>query len=88
MMETLKNLNEMAFMATCCYNVYDGHDFELSDQFKESVQEINNCKISYNRFSAVIETKGTQNGVLNIYMPNQWFVVASFFTDLYLELIK
>lgn len=33
-------------------------------------------------------TKGNQRGALNIYMPNQWFYIASYFTDFYKELIK
>ena len=34
----------------------------------------------------MIETRGNQNGVLNIYLPNQWFYIASYFTDFYNEL--
>ena len=33
-------------------------------------------------------TKGNQRGALYIYMPNQWFYIASYFTDFYKELIK
>lgn len=87
-MEELRDLNQMAKAASDRISVYDGLDFELPQLFKDNVKEINSNSIKYNRYSAVIETKGYQNGTLNIYMPNQWFFVASFFTDLYNELMK
>ena len=87
-MEELRDLNLMANNASSRFSIYNGIDFELPQVFKDTVKEINSNTISYNRFSAVIETKGYQNGTLNIYMPNQWFYVASYFTDLYNELMK
>lgn len=78
----------MAKTASTKFSDYDGLDFELPQLFKDKVKEINSNSIKYNSYSAVIETKGSQNGILNIYMPNQWFFVASYFTDLYNELMK
>lgn len=87
-MEELRDLNQMAINASNRFSVYDGQDFVLPQLFKDKVKEINSNTIVYNHYSAVIETKGYQNGTLNIYMPNQWFYVASYFTDLYCELMK
>ena len=87
-MEELRNLSLMAQETIKRFSDYEGHDFELPQIFKDNVKEINSNSIIYNKYSAVIETKGYQNGTLNIYMPNQWFYVASYFTDLYNELMK
>ncbi len=87
-MVELKNLQEMASLASDRFNQYDGADFVLPEIFKEQVKEINSNKISYNKYSAVIETRGSQHGVLNIFMPNQWFYIASYSTDFYNELLK
>ena len=87
-MEELRDLNQMAKLASARFSVYDGLDIELPQLFKDTVTEINSNSIKYNRYSAVIETKGYQNSTLNIYMPNQWFFVASYFTDLYNEMMK
>lgn len=87
-MEELKNLKEIYNLAASRFDQYDGKDFVLPRVFKEQVKEINSNKISYNDYSAVIETRGSQNGVLNIFLPNQWFYIASYFTDLYNELQK
>ena len=87
-MEELRDLSQMARNVSDRFSVYDGKDFVLPQLFKDKVKEINSNTIVYNQFSAVIETKGYQNGTLNIYMPNQWFYVASYFTDLYCELMK
>ena len=87
-MEVLNNLQQMYSLAAGRFNQYDGKDFILPDVFKEQVKEINSNTITYNKYSAVIETKGNQNGVLNIYLPNQWFYIASYFTEFYNELLK
>lgn len=87
-MDRLRNLQQMATLACERFEQYDGEDFILPQKFKDNVKEINSNIITYNKYSAVIETRGTQHGVLNIYMPNQWFYVASYFTDLYNELQK
>lgn len=87
-MEELRDLNQMANKASLLISKYEGVDFELPQLFKDRVTEINSNSIKYNQYSAIIETKGYQNGTLNIYMPNQWFCVASYFTELYNELMK
>ena len=87
-MEELRNLRQMASLASGRFNQYDGDDFVLPQIFKDKVKEINSNTITYNKYSAIIETKGTQNGILNIFMPNQWFYIASYFTDFYNELQK
>lgn len=85
-MEELRNLQQIYLSATENFSKYDGKDFVLPQIFKEQVKELNSSVITYYKYSAVIETRGGQNGGLKIYMPNQWFYIASFFTDLYLEL--
>lgn len=87
-MEVLNNLQQMYSLAAGRFNQYDGKDFILPDVFKDQVKEINSNTITYNKYSAVIETRGNQNGVLNIYLPNQWFYIASYFTEFYNELLK
>jgi hypothetical protein len=85
-MEELRNLQQIYSLAAGRFNQYDGKDFILPQMFKEQVKEINSNTISYNEYSAIIETRGNQNGVLNIFLPNQWFYIASYFTDFYNEL--
>ena len=85
-MEELNNLQRMYSLAAGRFNQYDGKDFILPDVFKEQVKEINSNIITYNKYSAIIETRGNQYGVLNIYLPNQWFYIASYFTEFYNEL--
>lgn len=87
-MEQLKDLGQIYSHAAEKFNKYDGADFVLPSEFKEKVKEINSNVISYNKYSAIIMTKGNQRGALYIYMPNQWFYIASYFTDFYKELIK
>ena len=85
-MEELRDLKKIYDDTNKRFNQYEGRDFILPEIFKERVKEINSNTITYNKYSAVIKTKGSQNGVLNIYLPNQWFYIASYFTDLYNEL--
>ncbi|WP_052173748.1 AAA family ATPase [Prevotella sp. RM4] len=87
-MDELRNLQQMYSLAAGRFNQYEGKDFILPQVFKDEVKEINTNSITYNEYSAVIETKGTQTGVLNIYLPNQWFYIASYFTDFFNELQK
>ena len=87
-MEELKNLQNMAASAVDKFNTYDGKDFILPQVFKDKVKSINNNSITYNKYSAILETSGNQYGILNIYLPNQWFYIASYFTDYYNELQK
>lgn len=87
-MEELKDLKQIYSLAAGRFNEYEGKDFVLPQIFKEQVKEINSNIITYNEYSAVIETRGNQNGVLNIFLPNQWFYIASYFTEFYNELQK
>ena len=87
-MEQLRNLQSICELAVERFNEYKGEDFVLPQLFKDQVKEINSNHITYNKYSAVIATRGSQNGILNIYMPNQWFYVASYFTEFYNELQK
>lgn len=87
-MDELRNLQQMASLASGRFNQYGGEDFVLPQIFKEQVTEINSNTITYNKYSAIIETRGNQHGILNIFMPNQWFYIASYFTDFYNELQK
>lgn len=87
-MDELRNLQQMASLASGRFNQYDGEDFVLPQIFKDQVKEINSNTITYNKYSAIIETKGSQHGILNIFLPNQWFYIASYFTDFYNELQK
>lgn len=87
-MEQLRNVHEIGNLAGKRFCKYEGKDFILPEDIKKQILEINGCQIEYYRYSAVLKTKGNQKGVLNIYMPNQWFYIASYFTDLYNELGK
>ena len=87
-MEELRNLQQIYSLAAGKFNQYDGKDFVLPLTFKEQVTEINGNSVTYNNYSAIIQTKGYQRGFLNIYLPNQWFYMASYFTDFYNELIR
>lgn len=87
-MEELRNLQQIYNLAADKFNQYDGNDFVLPLIFKEQVKKINGNSITYNNYSAVIQTKGYQRGFLNIFLPNQWFYMASYFTDFYNELSR
>lgn len=87
-MEKLRNLQQIYSLASGKFNQYDGNDFVLPLTFKEQVKEINGNTVTYNSYSAIIQTKGYQRGYLNIFLPNQWFYMASYFTDFYNELIR
>ncbi|MFC2313224.1 MAG: McrB family protein [Prevotella denticola] len=87
-MEELRNLQQIYSLASGKFNQYDGNDFVLPLTFKEQVKEINGNTVTYNSYSAIIKTKGYQRGYLNIFLPNQWFYMASYFTDFYNELIR
>ncbi len=87
-MAELRNLQQIYSLASGKFNQYDGNDFVLPLTFKEQVKEINGNTVTYNSYSAIIQTKGYQRGYLNIFLPNQWFYMASYFTDFYNELIR
>lgn len=66
-MEELKNLQKIYSLAAGKFNQYDGNDFVLPRTFKEQVKEINGNSVTYNDYSAIIQTKGSQRGFLNIF---------------------
>ena len=86
-MSQLRDLELVFKTASEKFKSYDGKDFILPAAFKETVKEISGNIISYNDYSAIIQTKGLQRGYLNIFLPNQWFYIASYFTDFYNELM-
>ena len=83
-MEELRDLQQIYKETAEKFNQYNGKDFVLPQLFKDTVREINSNKIIYNEYSAIL-TSGAQ---MNIYLPNQWFFIASYFTDFYNELQK
>lgn len=82
----MKDLLDLKVLANSLINryksLYTGNDIELPTEFKKVVAEINGSAIEYNRFSAIVTTRAN----LNIYLPNQWFYIAAFFTQFYSEL--
>ena len=87
-MDTLKDLREIYESANGRFSQYEGRDFVLPEAFKSKVREINSYHINYNQYSAVIKTRENSDDGLSIYLPNQWFYVASYFTEFYNELIR
>lgn len=88
-MDTLLNLKNLANELVKKYqSLFTGNEIELPLEFKQKVKKIDTSSISYQRYSAIVSTKGGQKGCLYIYFPNQWFYIASFFTKYYNELQK
>lgn len=66
---------------------FDKNDFSLTDEFKDkyaSYLRNNGQNIVFNEATAIINTTGN----LQIYAPNQWFVIASFVIGYLQELIR
>jgi hypothetical protein len=88
-MDTLLNLKDLANDLVKKYqSLFTGEEIQLPNEFKQRVKSIYSNSIEYQKYSAIVSTKGVQKGVLNIYLPNQWFYIASFFTAYYNELQK
>ena len=86
-MDTLLNLKDLANDLVKKYqSLFTGEEIQLPNEFKQRVKSIYSNSIEYQKYSAIVSTKGVQKGVLNIYLPNQWFYIASFFTAYYIEL--
>ena len=80
-MKELFDLKVLAGQLTSRYKqLYSGKDIELPVKFKEQVKEIFGSNIEYNRYSAVVTTNRDN---LKIFLPNQWFFIAAFFTQYY-----
>lgn len=85
---SLKDLNELALIAKSKNDSYLNKEVELNDLFKNEFKhqlEFNSAdKIQYSKYTSQITTpKG-----LIIIFPNQWFYIASFFTEFIQELKK
>lgn len=84
----LKDLGKLAHDSRNHYiNAFINKDIELHSDFKEKFEQMLNARSSSVRFldySAEINTSSHNK----IYLPNQWFYIATFMVDFYLELIK
>ncbi len=58
---------------------FSGDEIVLPDNFKRKVTAIGSDSIRYLNYSAIITNKAGQK----IYLPNQWFYIASYFTEYY-----
>ena len=63
--------------------VFSPADVELPYSFKNEVKELGGYKYEYKKYLVHIYSHD-----LNGYIPNQWFIIASFFVDYYLEVQK
>lgn len=81
----LKNLNELALEAKERRSKYNNSEFKLSEEFKNEYVKLNpDTKIIFKDYTAIV----TSNKGLDTIIPNQWFVIASFFVDFYDEILK
>lgn len=82
----LKNLHSMIRNASARYlNEFIWQDIELTEEFKNIYGDYlrnNNYDIEFLGSTAVITSSSTKF----IYVPNQWFVIASYAVDVYKEL--
>lgn len=87
-MYLLKNLNQLIRTSTQLYqNEFIWQDINLTDEFKEFYKkylEKTGCNIEFFDHTAVVTT----SSFLYIYVPNQWFVIASYAVGVYEELMK
>lgn len=86
--ELLKDLGALIRQSTIHYNQdFVWQDVELTSEFKDAYEEYldkNKWKIEYFNSTSVITTPTTKN----IFVPNQWFVIASYAVGVYSELHK
>lgn len=83
-MDTLLDLHELGkTLQTKFESVFTPDDVELPSSFKDSVKELGGYKYDYKNYLVHI-----YSDELNGYIPNQWFIIASFFVDYYLEVQK
>lgn len=84
----LKNLRALIRKASISYtNEFIWQDVELTDEFQNLYEEylsLNNYNIEFHRFTSVITSSSSKY----IFVPNQWFVIASYAVDVYEELMK
>lgn len=83
----LKNLHSLIRNSTLKYlNEFVWEDVALNDSFKDAYQNYlvkNKYNIEYLGYSSVITSSSTKY----IFVPNQWFVIASYATPVYKELM-
>ncbi|MCI6242366.1 MAG: hypothetical protein MR646_03555 [Agathobacter sp.] len=84
--DILKDLRALIRQSTIHYNQdFMWQDIELTREFKDAYEEYldkNKAKIEYNTATSVITTSTARN----IFVPNQWFVMASYAVGVYNEL--
>ncbi|PWB22278.1 hypothetical protein, partial [Flavobacterium sp. HTF] len=81
----LPNLNELALKAKEKCNSYNQKEFVFSEAFKTKFNQLlPNYGIEFHQYTSVVTTKGSN---LLIIVPNQWFVIGSFFSD-YIEALR
>ena len=87
-LELLKDLGALIRQSTLHYNKdFVWQDVELTDEFQDAYEEYlskNNYKIEYFSSTSIITTPTAKN----IFVPNQWFVIASYAVGVYSELHK
>lgn len=80
----LKDLNKLGIeLQTKFINSFTPQDIVLPNSFKETVKELGGYKYNYKKYSVHISSD-----ILDGYIPNQWFIIASYFVDFHKELIK
>lgn len=80
----LKDLNKLGIeLQSKFVNNFTPQDIVLPDSFKEKVKELGGYKYNYKKYSVHISSD-----VLDGYIPNQWFIIASYFVNFHKELIK
>lgn len=84
--DILKDLRALIRQSTIHYNQdFTWQDVELTKEFKDAYEEYlekNKWKIEYYNATSVITTPTSKN----IFVPNQWFVMASYAVGVYSEL--
>lgn len=84
--DILRDLRAMIRQSAIHYNQdFSWQDVELTQEFKDAYEEYlenNKAKIEYNTATSVITTSTSKN----IFVPNQWFVMASYAVGVYSEL--
>jgi len=81
----LLDLNELALKAKEKCGLYDQREFVFSDTFKTKFMELlPDYDIKFHKYTSVVKTKANN---LLIIVPNQWFVIGSFFSD-YIEALR
>lgn len=87
-LKILKNLHSVLELASRRYqSEYIPQDVELSSEFKETfshvVETTTTTTIEFLQHTAILRNKYNQV----TYIPNQWFVIASYFVDFCTELL-